>query len=350
MNRHSRLHLPFDQWPLLDRQLWEQATSDSDPFSEAAGARLAERSKKQYLFAWRRFLGFVVLRDRSALTLLPGERLTKERVRAFAHHLAETNIPRSVAIQIDALYKAARIMLPQHDLAWLKAMKARLHSAAPLQRAGGPAITSLQVLQVGLALMDRHVPKDSERVTLSQAISYRDGLMIALLAFAPLRRKNLSSLEIGRHVIGDGLDRYIVIPASETKTRAAVEFAVPALLLPYLDVYLAVVRPRLLKNPSCQALWISPRGTALHYGAIGDIVSRHTSSHLGMRLTPHDTRDAAATIWALADPSKIRTASDLLSHSDARTMQKHYNRANGVEASRTYAQLIRARKIDVHRA
>lgn len=344
MKHNPRLHLPFDQWPLADRQLWKQATNDSDPFSEAAGARLAERSKHQYLFAWRRFLGFLRMEDASALELPPEERLTKDHVRAFASHLAKTNIPRSVAIQVDALYKAARVMLPGQDLAWLKSMKARLHSAAPLQRARGPAITSLQILLVGLTLMDENAPKNSGSVTLSQAISYRDGLMIALLAFAPLRRKNLASLEIGRHVIGDCYGRYIVIPASETKTRTPIEFPIPVLLLPYLDLYLAVVRPRLLKDPSCRALWISPRGAALHYGAIGDIVSRHTSDRLGMRLTPHDARDAAATTWALADPSKIGTATDLLSHADGRTMQKHYNRAKGVEASRAYTEIVRAKK------
>jgi integrase len=344
MKCRARLHLPFDQWPLADRQLWKQAINDSDPFGEAAGGQLAERSKEQYLFAWRRFLGFVVIEDQSALTLPPAERLTKDRVTAFARHLAETNIPRSVAIQVDALYKAARIMLPEENLAWLKSIKSRLHSAAPLKRAGGPVITSLQILQVGVSLMDDHAPKEGERIRLSEAIAFRDGLMIALLAFAPLRRKNLVSLEIGRHLIGEGTNRYIVIPASETKTRTPIEFSIPALLLSYLDVYLAVVRHRLLKDPSCQALWINPRGAALHYGAIGDIVSRHTASRLGMRLTPHDTRDAAATTWALADPSKIGTATDLLSHSDHRTMQKHYNRARGMEASRAYAAIITARK------
>jgi integrase len=343
MKRNSRLHLPFDRWPLADRQLWERATSDSDPFSEAAGARLAARSKHQYLFAWRRFLGFVLIEDPAALQLPPAERLTKDRVRVFASHLAETNIPRSVAIQVDALYKVARIMLPEHDLTWLKSMKARLHSAAPLQRPSGPAVTSLQILQVGLSLMDQNAPQ-GERITLSQAISYRDGLMIALLAFAPLRRKNLVSLEIGRHIIGESNDRYVVIPAFETKTRTPIEFAIPALLISYLDIYLAVVRPRLLKNPLCQALWISPRGEALHYGAIGNIVARHSFSLLGIRLTPHDTRDAAATTWALADPSKIGTATDLLSHANGKTMQKHYNRARGVEASRAYAEIVRAKK------
>ena len=345
MKSRAKLHLPFDLWPLGDRLLWKQATDNSDPFGETTGGQLAERSKHQYFFAWRRFLGFVVLEDGSALVLSAAERLTKERVRAFVCHLARTNIPRSVAIQVDALYKAARIMLPDHDLNWLKSMKARLHSAAPSEHAGGQAITSLQVLQAGIRLMDNIGSAKADRLTLSDAVSYRDGLVIALLAFVPLRRNNLVSLEIGRHLVGDGNERYIIIPASETKTRTPIEFAIPALLLPYLDFYLAVVRVRLLKKILCKALWISPRGSALSYGAIGDIVSRHTFTHLGLRLTPHDTRDAAATTWALVDPSKIGTATDLLSHSDGRTMQKHYNRARGVAASRAFAQIIRTKRM-----
>ena len=196
--------------------------------------------------------------------------------------------------------------------------------------------------------MDQNAPRGGDRSTLSRAVSYRDGLMIALLAFVPLRRKNLASLEIGRHLIGDGNDRYIVIPADETKTRTSIEFAIPALLLPHFDVYLTIVRPRLLKGPSCQSLWMSPKGGALRCGAIGDIVSRHTLRILGLRLTPHDTRDAAATTWALADPSKIRTAGDLLSHADGRTTQKHYNRANALDASRRYAEIISANRADQH--
>ena len=168
--------------------------------------------------------------------------------------------------------------------------------------------------------------------------------MIALLAFAPFRRKNLAYLEIGRHLIGESNNRYIVIPASETKTRTPIEFAIPALLLPYLDVYLSIVRPRIFNDGSCKALWVSPRGGGLRYGAIGDIVSRHTAAVLGIRLTPHDTRDAAATTWALSAPSKIGISRDLLSHSNLRTTGKHYNRAKGVEASRAYAKLLQLKK------
>ena len=115
-------------------------------------------------------------------------------------------------------------------------------------------------------------------------------------------------------------------------------------MLPYLDFYLKVIRPKLLRNITSQAVWVSPRGGALTYGAFGDIVSRHALRHLGMRLSTHDARDAAATTWALADPGNIAVASDLLSHADARTTQTHYNRARGIEASRAYAALMQVKR------
>jgi hypothetical protein len=135
--QRARLHLRFDQFPEGDQHLWHAAVNSDDPFSDAAGANLAATSKNQYLFAWRRFLGFLSLDDPAALELPARDRLTRSRIASFARHLGETHIPRSVAIQVDALYKAARIMMPDLDLSWLKTIKARLHAAAPLQRPAG---------------------------------------------------------------------------------------------------------------------------------------------------------------------------------------------------------------------
>jgi integrase/recombinase XerD len=128
--RPPRLHLPFARWPAADQSLWQCAMSSDDPFGDAAGVRLAKTTKRQYQTAWRRFLGFLAIEEPSALEIAPAQRLTIDRIRAFASHLGATNTPRSVAIQIDALYKATRVMMPQHDWTWLKSVKARLYAAA----------------------------------------------------------------------------------------------------------------------------------------------------------------------------------------------------------------------------
>jgi integrase/recombinase XerD len=333
-----RLHLPYAQWPAADRQLWERAMGNDDPFCDAAGSRLAKTSQNQYLFAWRRFLGFLVVEEPSALDVAPAERLTIERIRQFVGHLAKTNKPGSVAIQVDALYKAARVMMADHDWTWLKSVKARLHAAAPSHSSTGPVITSVQLLDLGQELMDESRPSLNTPIRTADAVRYRDGLMFALLAFIPLRRKNVA-IEIGRHLVQDGDGWFIVIPCTETKTSMPIEFAVPELLGQYLATYLNAVRPRLLRRPS-NALWISQKGGALSYSAVWGVITRHTTRRLGVRIAPHDVRDAAATMWAIAAPEHIGVARDLLTHSDLRTTTKYYNRARGIEASRAYSQLI----------
>jgi integrase len=100
------------------------------------------------------------------------------------------------------------------------------------------------------------------------------------------------------------------------------------------------VRPRMHPYPTCAALWLNTKGSALAYAAIGDIISRRSTERLGYRITPHDARDAAATTWAISAPDQIGVARDLLTHSDLRTTTKYYNRARGIEASRAHSQVI----------
>jgi integrase/recombinase XerD len=336
-----RLHLPFGQWPAADQRLWADAmSSNDDPFCDAPGARLAEATRQKYLFGWRRFLGFLAIFEPSALGADPAERLTIASVRSYVSHLAETNGAQSVAIRIDALYQAARIMIPRQEWSWLKIVKARLYAAAPARGRAGPVITSVQLIDLGQELMDESLPNTSIRM--ADAIRYRDGLMIALLGFRPLRRKNLAALEIGRHLIREGDGWFLIVPRTEVKKgTSAIEFAIPEFLSPYLATYLDVVRPRMLRRPTCNALWVSPCGDALTYSAIWPIFIRHTVRRLGIHIAPHDTRDAAATTWAVAAPDQIGVARDLLGHSDLRTTTRHYNRARGVEASRAYALVIK---------
>jgi integrase len=315
--------------------------TDDDPFADAPGARLSKASLHNYFFAWRRLLGFLSINEPTALAIAPSERLTIERVRSFISHLADTNTPQSVAAQVHMLYLAARMMMPKRDWAWLKAVKVRIYRAAPAHGRRGPVITSLQLLELGQQLMDESKPKAGTAIRMGDAVRYRDGLMIATVAFIPIRPKNLAALEISRHLIREGDCWFIIIPREEAKTRTPIEFPVPDLLEPYLAYYLEIVRPRMLRHATCAALWVSFQGGALVYGAIGQVF-RRLSCRLGVWITPHDVRDAAATTWAISDPGHIGVARDLLAHADLRTTTKHYNRARGIEASRTYRQVIAA--------
>jgi integrase/recombinase XerD len=335
-----RLHLPFAHWPLADRRLWQDAVQDDDPFSDAPGAQLAKTTLHRLCMGWRRFLGFLTIAEAMALEIAPAERVTIERVRRFADHLAETNTPHSVAIQIDALYGAARTMMPERDWGWLRTVKARLYLAAGPKGPSGPVITSMQLVDLGQQLMTESTINPSNTIKMADALRYRDGLMIALLGLVPLRHKNFAAIEIDRDLLKEGKNWFLAIPPEDTKTKIALDFPVPEFLQPYLATYLDHVRPRLLRRPTCRALWVSAKGGALSYSAVGPVFTRHTTQRLGIRISPHDARDAAATTWAIHAPDQIGVARDLLTHTDLRTTTRHYNRARGIEASRTHARLL----------
>jgi hypothetical protein len=196
----AKLHLPFAEWPDADRVLWRQVEAH-DPFALGAGARLSPASLQRCLFGWRRFLGFLAINAPEALEIEPAQRLTPERIKKFATHLAETCSPRTVASAVEAAYWAARLMMPDAELGWLKQMKTRLYYAVPPKSQSRPAITSLQVWDLGQKLMDRVRLRLGTKLALADARRYRDGLMIALAAFAPLRRKNLAALDLAHHLV-----------------------------------------------------------------------------------------------------------------------------------------------------
>jgi hypothetical protein len=127
--RKPRLHLPYVQWPPADRLLWERAMGNNDPFASPASGRFAKSSQYNCLMAWRRFLGLLAIDEPAALEVAPMERLTVERARSLVAHLAESNNAGSVASQVGWLYQAARVMMPERDWTWLRAMKARLGGA-----------------------------------------------------------------------------------------------------------------------------------------------------------------------------------------------------------------------------
>jgi integrase/recombinase XerD len=336
-----KLHLPDADWPAVDRVLWQRAFRADDPFDHGAGTRLARTTKQRYLVGWRRFLGYLALEDREALEIAPAGRITVAHVRGFVAHLRQTNGAHSVAIQLEAMYHAARVMMPEQDWAWLKSIKTRLYAAVPPYSAKGPAITSTMLVDLGLVLMEESQPVEGQELNMADAVRYRDGLIIAMLGFIPLRCRNIASLEIGRTFVREGDGWAVVIPTNETKSgKEPIEFAIAPLLSPYFDRYLEFVRPRVLRRATCTALWVSPKGGALGYSSFGPMLARHTMRRWGIRIAPHDVRDAGATQWAIAAPDQIGVARDLLGHADLRPTTKHYNRARGIEASRALAQEV----------
>ena len=175
--------------------------------------------------------------------------------------------------------------------------------------------------------------------------------MISMLAARPLRRKNFCSIEIGRHLTGERGIYRLSFNAAETKTHEAIEASIPTDLVPYLERYLRHHRPILVErtgrwnrvegtNQRTSALFVSRDGSAMTEIAIYFRIIKRTQSRFGHAVNPHLFRDSAATSIAVEDPDRVHIVRNILGHATLRTSERHYNRAQSMEALRRYQDRI----------
>jgi integrase len=177
---------------------------------------------------------------------------------------------------------------------------------------------------------------------LARARGVRNGLIIALLALCPIRLKNFAALEVGQ-IFKEVHERWwITLPRNMTKTGRPDERPVPAWLNRYVDVYLSQSRPVLLgSRPLTNALWISSTtGRPMTTKNIGILISKTTLETLGVDVSPHLFRTAAASTAVAYGGNTPHLASALLNHTDPRVTEEHYNRASTMSAAAAYARII----------
>jgi site-specific recombinase XerD len=332
---------PLEEWPDIDRHLWQAALAVGDLFEDGgARVRFSGETNRGVVNSYGRWLQWL---DRNGLLdqiTSPGDRITLDRVRNYLADLERHNATQTVINRLIHLSVAARVMDPDRDWSWIR------RSLRPVQARHRPAspkrprlVLTSELFDLGLILMDEAERMDA---ACARATAFRDGLIIALLAARPLRMRNLVALALGRTVvIRNSTHWWIQIPAVETKTREPIELPWPEPLSSSLEVYLACHRPVLAQRhgrwtrPVGQALWLSTDGSPMTRRGIYDRITRCTLKGLGKAINPHLFRDCAATTIALEDPLHVRIASRLLGHRTFSTTEKHYNQARNVEASRT---------------
>jgi site-specific recombinase XerD len=109
-----------------------------------------------------------------------------------------------------------------------------------------------------------------------------------------------------------------------------------------IDRYVEKYRPILLrKNTEESAFWISSTtGAQFTIKNMGTLISKITEQTLGVNVSPHLFRMAAATTAAVYGTSTPYLASGVLGHRDERITEEHYNRARSLHASAILSEII----------
>ncbi len=118
-------------------------------------------------------------------------------------------------------------------------------------------------------------------------------------------------------------------------------------LVPYLEAFLKVRRPVLLRqaskfgnDPTHCRLWVDRAGKAMREGGLRDFIERYTEKEFGTALWPHLFRDCLLTSVAIDQPDLMTVSATLLGHSSPATGEKHYNQSRMIDAGRRYAATV----------
>ncbi len=181
--------------------------------------------------AYARYLGYLVGEGVELVGVPPVERITPDRMAAYIRFLADRCASVTVSSYLGQLHMFARDVWPERDWRWLCAMQAERHRMAePVRVKAARVVPQQDLLRLGCDLMVQAENLDlavgNVRGRDGQAVLFRDGLMIALLALRPLRQRNFLGLEIGRHLIETPQGWSMVIPAIESKTHIELRMAV----------------------------------------------------------------------------------------------------------------------------
>ena len=346
--------LPLAGWPARDRELWNKAVEAGGLFGGGgAGAHWSAASRVFVACGYNAWLSWLAVKELLDPDMRPADRVTSERVAAYVTEMRAGLAPYSVLARVQELYDALRVMEPESNWKWLALLRRSLIAQVRPSRDKLSRVKPPQdLIALGERLMDEAEAATEPSAT-RRAIRYRDGLMIALLTYRPVRRRNLAMMQLGLHLMKVAGSWRVAFAAEETKTHVPFDAVLPAALGPRLERYLDLHRPALLRgwqahgnpdappiHPELDALWVSEDGIQLSYEAVAFQIVFRTRQEFGRGLSPHLFRDCVATAVAIDNPKHIGDASLILGHAEHRTTEKHYNHARSLDASRRHAAMI----------
>ena len=350
--------LPLKDWPDEDRRIWQDALRPAQRLS--AGGRAAHLRPSSKAILERNYGYFLrVVSDSGALnrSAAAATHVTPEGVETYVERAELSRNSVSVASGVEKVRLMAQTLAPERDFGWLKNVEAQLRRSARPREKFSRMVGSEELVEAGLVLMQE--AREAKSGSAGQARTFRNGLIIALLAVCPIRVGSFASLTLGRSFLRIGDGWWIRLAANETKSGRPDERPVPGFLTSCVDEYLRAYRPRFLcagrvgqargdgaalrgagPEMATGPLWMAQRGDAMSLVTMKKTITQTTRLTLGVSVNPHLFRACAATTAALHASNHPRLASGLLQHVDPRVTEAHYNRASSLQAAIRYGEIL----------
>ena len=183
-----------------------------------------------------------------------------------------------------------------------------------------------------------------DHAPIKAAVLAQLAVAIAILTFAPVRLANLVSIELGQNLIKPGglnTEYWLVFPHYDVKNRIDLNFQFDQPLTELIDEYIHEYRPTLLRGSNGSWLFPGEGGQPKHRLQFSKQITVRIQKAVGLRITVHQFRHAAAAIYLKHHPGDYETVRRFLGHLDIQTTTRFYCGLQTMEATKQFGKLIR---------
>jgi integrase/recombinase XerD len=340
--------MPIEEWPEVDRDLWERLSGEQDFFSDdiARPAHWRAPTRHKAVKLYGRWLTFIAETGR----LMPGEhpcdRVTPEAVRAYVEMLEAQVSSYTCWSYVVVVHQMALAFEPGRDWAWLYRITAKLAARrVPTRQKLSRMRPAHEIASWAQQELDRLLVDPPRRTC--DAKAYRDVLMVALLIDCPVRIRNFTMVRIGHHLVRIGAGWTLRFAPHEVKTNRYLDMEIGEHLYPHLEAWLDDIRPLMLTGHQTDCLWVGITGQPLLARGTHKVICETTQRAFGKPINPHLFRDIAATSVADEDPAHVGIAGSLLGHMNPKTVENHYIHADQIRAGKRHREAISALRRDL---
>jgi integrase len=183
-----------------------------------------------------------------------------------------------------------------------------------------------------------------EHAPVKAAVTAQIAVAIAILTFAPVRLGNLAHIRLDENLIKPGgLDSpyMLVFRRYDVKNRQDLQHPFDAELTALIDEYIHRFRSTLLRGSN--ELWLFPgeNGGCKGSTTLGDQITQRIEKAIGLCITPHQFRHAAAAIYLKHHPGDYETVRRILGHRNIQTTIKFYCGLETLYANKHFGDLLR---------
>ena len=175
--------------------------------------------------------------------------------------------------------------------------------------------------------------------TRADAVTAQIAVAIAILQAVPLRMQNLTSLDLGEHIVERAGRVFVSIPYDQVKNALPIEMELPKEVADLIAWYYREFRPILIDQPS-SALFPGPDGGPKEASTLSRQISQKTKRYLGLEMHPHLFRHVAVKLYLDQRPGEYEVVRRVLGHKSLATTTAFYAGAEGASAGRHFQTVV----------